>query len=189
MARVLIVEDEKTDLLIFLNIVERAGHEVYFASGGEEAIKIPPKRNIDVVVTDLSMPEGHGLELITTLRRLYPEVGIIAVSSTDSDQLAMAKTLGAHAAFIKPVDPHEFLEAIAQAVPETDDPSVRGQGIEDTEMGGTTYRITGATEKDVNEKVRDWKQNMRDMGWDIRWVSEPEKNDDGSWVVEISAHA
>ena len=127
MARVLIVEDEKTDLLIFLNIVERAGHDVYFASGGEEAIKIPPKRNIDVVVTDLSMPEGHGLEFILKLRTLYPEVGIIAVSS-GSDQLAMAKTLGAHAAFSKPVDPHELLEAIAQAVPEADDPPVSGQG-------------------------------------------------------------
>ena len=39
MARVLIVEDEPTDRVILADLVERMGHEIYFASDGEEAFK------------------------------------------------------------------------------------------------------------------------------------------------------
>ncbi len=91
MAQVLIVENEPEESLILGTIVEQAGHEVDFAFGGEEALKkIDLKRSIDVVITDLDMPKGHGLKLIMTLRTLYPEVGIIAVSATGPEQLAMA---------------------------------------------------------------------------------------------------
>ena len=57
-------------------------------------------------------------------------------------------------------------------------------------MGGITDWITAATKKELNEKVRDWKQTVRDMGWDIRWVTESEeKNEDGLWEAEVSAHS
>ena len=106
MAQVLIVENEPEESLILGTIVEQAGHEVDFASGGEEALKkIELKRSIDIVITDLDMPKGHGLKLIMTLRTLYPEVGIIAVSATGPAQLDMAVTVGANVALSKPVDP------------------------------------------------------------------------------------
>ena len=53
---------------------------------------------------------------------------------------------------------------------------------------GTTDIITAATKKELNEKIRDWKRTMREMGWDIRWVREPKKAEDGTWGVEVSAH-
>ena len=56
-------------------------------------------------------------------------------------------------------------------------------------MGGITDRITAETKKELNEKVRDWNREFRERGWDIRGVTEPEKNDDGLWEVEISAHS
>ena len=60
MARVLVVEDEQTDRLILAGIVEGMGHEVYFASDGEQAFKTYVRMSIDVVVTDLLMPHVDG---------------------------------------------------------------------------------------------------------------------------------
>ena len=119
MARVLIVEDERAESVILGNIVEQAGHEVFFASGGEEALGIYLSGGIDVVVTDLRMADGDGFDLIEALRALLPETAIIAVSGKGPDLLAEAREKGALAALSKPVDPHELIEALATAVPDS----------------------------------------------------------------------
>ncbi len=117
MARVLIVEDEPTDRVILGNIVERTGHDVYFASDGEQALKIHLKRSIDVVVTDLHMPDVDGLEFIMSLRALLPETAIIVVSGKAPELLAEARGKGALVALSKPVDPHELVEALEKVAP------------------------------------------------------------------------
>ena len=117
MARVLIVEDEPTDRVIVGRIVEGAGHEVYFASNGVQALNIQIGVRIDVVITDLHMPHGGGLELIDALRVLLPETVVIAVSGKGPELLAAAKRKGVLAALGKPVDPDELVEALEQATP------------------------------------------------------------------------
>ena len=115
MARVLLVENEPTDRAILANIVERTGHEVYFAYGGWEALGIYLKGGIDIVVTDLQMPDGDGLELIEAFGALLPEPVIIAVSGKGHQLLAEAERKGAFAALSKPIELTEFVETLAQA--------------------------------------------------------------------------
>ena len=119
MARVLIVEDEPTERVILGSIVEGMGHEVYFASDGEQAFKTYMKMSIDIVVTDLLMPNVDGLEFIVALRTLFSDAPIIAVSSKGPELLAAAENKGACVALSKPVDPQELLEAIAKAAPDS----------------------------------------------------------------------
>ncbi len=128
MARVLIVEDDLIDRIILERIVEGAGHDVYVASGGEEALKVYMGTSIDVIVTDLNMPGIDGLELIVALQALFPDVAIIAVSGRGPDLLAAAKDKGALVAFSKPVDPQELLEAIADAAPPSRSPPTGNEG-------------------------------------------------------------
>ena len=128
MARVLIVDDEPTERVILANIIEQAGHECHFASGGLEALETYLRGGIDIIVTDLQMPDGGGLELIEALKSLLPETAIIAVSGMKPEGLAEARSKGATAALSKPVDPQELIEAIAQAVPGSNDSFVGGQG-------------------------------------------------------------
>jgi CheY-like chemotaxis protein len=118
-ARVLVVEDEQTDRVILGGIVEGMGHEVYFASDGEQAFKTYMRMSIDVVVTDLLMPHVDGLEFIVALKTLFPDAPIIAVSGKGPELLATAENKGACAALSKPVDPQELLEAIAKAAPDS----------------------------------------------------------------------
>jgi len=58
-----------------------------------------------------------------------------------------------------------------------------------TSTGGITDKITARTKAELREKIREWKQRVRDMDWDIRWVTEPEENGDGQCEVEVSAHS
>lgn len=118
MARVLIVEDESTDLTILRSIVEGAGHEVYSASDGEKALQVYLQTSFDVVVTDLHMPDGDGLKFIDALGALLPRTPIIAVSGKGTHLLAEAKSRGVLVALSKPIDPHELLGFVAQAAPD-----------------------------------------------------------------------
>ena len=112
----LVVDDVTMDRLLLGSILEKAGHEVYHAEDGEQALEIYPKKDIEVVVTDLQMPKVHGLELIMVLLTSFPEAAIIAVSGTGPDQLDMAEAVGAFVTLRKPIDREELLEAVANAV-------------------------------------------------------------------------
>ncbi len=119
MARVLVVEDEQTDRVILAGIVEGMGHEVFFASDGEQAFKSFLKNSIEIVITDLQMPHVDGLEFIVELKSLFPDVPVIAVSGKGPELLAVAEKKGACVALSKPVDPDQLLEAIARVAPDS----------------------------------------------------------------------
>lgn len=116
MARILIVDDEEGDRLIAQAILAKAGHETYFATGGEEALKLLAKYTYDVVLTDLQMPQVHGFELISILRELERRPALVVMSSTGPFQLHMAEALGAKYTLQKPLDSHLLVDAIERAL-------------------------------------------------------------------------
>lgn len=116
MARILIVDDDEQARLFEASILESAGHVLFFAKNGEEAMRAFLRKNIDVVITDLHMPHGDGLELIEALTGLGSEVPIIAVSGTGPEMLSTAQMIGARATLPKPVDPQGLLAAIEEAM-------------------------------------------------------------------------
>ena len=114
MARIVIVEDDDTDRLRLQAILELAGHEIYLTQDLEQVLTYA-RDGVDVVITDLQMPDLHGLELIMTLRSRTPEVAVIVVSGTGPEQLDMAVAIGAIASFRKPVEPAKLLDAVQRA--------------------------------------------------------------------------
>jgi len=116
MARVLVVDDEESARLSLGSILDGAGHEVVFAANGEAAMKAFLRKEIEVVVTDLQMPAGDGLELIDALAGFGSDVPIIAVSGKGPELLGTAKMIGARATLPKPADPAALLEAIEEAI-------------------------------------------------------------------------
>jgi CheY-like chemotaxis protein len=115
-AKILIVDDEEGDRLIAQAILERAGHETFFAHDGEEALRQFALKGIDLVVTDLQMPEVHGFELITVLRDFEKPPALIAVSGTGQFQLHMAEALGAKYTLQKPLTPELLIDAVDRAL-------------------------------------------------------------------------
>ena len=114
MARILIVDDDETDRLFGQAILERAGHEIFLAEDGDEALRSFSANGIDIVITDLHMPHGHGFELITALRDTPDPPPIIAISGTGPSQLEIADALGAKFTFTKPVNPDALVTAVDQ---------------------------------------------------------------------------
>jgi len=116
MARVLIVDDDQGARLLQCTILEKAGHQTFTAINGEEAMRFFFRKQIEVVVTDIKMPQGDGMELIEAIHGIAPDAAIIAVSGTGADQLALAEGLGARATLTKPVDPQKLIDAVAAAL-------------------------------------------------------------------------
>lgn len=116
MPRILIVDDEETDLLLIQAILARAGYQTDVAITGEDALRRYLDDSVDVVVTDLQMPDVHGFELITILREFTDPPAVIAVSGTGPFQLHMAEQLGARWTLTKPIDPALLLDAVSRAL-------------------------------------------------------------------------
>lgn len=120
MARVLIVDDDESARLLLGAILRTAGHDTCFATSGEEALHAFLRSELDVVVTDLHMPFGGGVELIEAITGLDSDMPIIAVSGSHGPAtLVIAGKAGACAMLSKPVDASDLLAAVAAAVKST----------------------------------------------------------------------
>jgi len=117
MAKILVIDDEPSILLMIKKMLEKAGHEVEMALNGKEGMQIFEKNKADLLITDIIMPEKEGLETIVEMRKKYPDLKIIAISGggriSADGYLPGAKLLGANMVFQKPLIQKEFLEAVS----------------------------------------------------------------------------
>jgi CheY-like chemotaxis protein len=107
MANILVVDDDPTIRTIASELLRSAGHEVMEAADGDEALRALRTAPADLVVLDMLMPNRDGLETIMEVRRSYPGVRILAISSGGSlgvgDLLATARIFGADETLPKPL--------------------------------------------------------------------------------------
>lgn len=116
MKRILIIDDEPTILLMMKKMIERAGYKVDLASNGLNGIALLEKNSFDLVITDIIMPEKEGLEIISELRRDYPNIKIIAISGggrlSPEGYLVSADLLGADRVLKKPFERKDLITSI-----------------------------------------------------------------------------
>lgn len=96
---VLIVDDESPIRELLRRVLTDRGYHVLEAPDGRKAMDLVKNHEIDLVITDLVMPEQEGLETILQLRRDFPRLKVIAVSGYDSGSWLR------HAAFLAPRPP------------------------------------------------------------------------------------
>jgi len=120
-ARILLIDDDATVRYALKQVLERAGHQVEEANDGMVGIEKYNAARPDIVVTDIIMPNQEGIETIIKLKRMAPEVAIIAMSgggrTGNRDFLAMAEKLGAAKVMPKPFRPKELVEAVQALLP------------------------------------------------------------------------
>lgn len=78
------------------------------ASSGFEALRLLPRKNVDLILTDINMPDINGLELISYLRDNpnYQHIPVIIISTEGSQKdIERGKQLGANEYVVKPFDP------------------------------------------------------------------------------------
>ena len=116
MARILVIDDEKTIREMLTDILEEEGHEVTCAEDGVEGIAQYKKALHDLVITDVFMPEKSGLETILDLKDEFPQIQIIAITGWDAkddlDVLAMMEERGADGVLSKPFKAEELTSKV-----------------------------------------------------------------------------
>lgn len=118
MTRILVVDDEYVDREVArrLLVAFDEDFELEFANDGKEAMAIVEATDVDLVLTDLRMPEMDGLELVERLREEHPLIPVILMTARGSEQIAV-KALAAGAASYVPKDEiedelHETIEQV-----------------------------------------------------------------------------
>lgn len=130
MGKVLIVDDEEDIRDALQMVLEREGYEVRIASNGSEAVELQRSEPVDVVITDIIMPEKDGVSTIKEIRQAFPEIRIIAISGgggvesldyrpeaiTTTAYLAAAKQAGADLTFTKPFERQDLIQAVGDLI-------------------------------------------------------------------------
>ena len=112
MPKLLLVEDDPDQLEIRTLILEQAGHHVYGAASGPEALALAREHQPALVVMDLRLPRtADGVALITALRALTPAPRIVVLSGWTAD---LATAPDVDAVLSKPVRTPELIHLIAR---------------------------------------------------------------------------
>ena len=116
--RVLVVEDDRDLCDLLRRMLKRSGFATVGASGGREALRLLMTEPIDVVITDMVMPEMDGVELMRVLQKERPSLPIIALSGMDDvmEYRRIAAHLGAKVALLKPVSRDDLIRAVTDAL-------------------------------------------------------------------------
>jgi CheY-like chemotaxis protein len=128
--RILLVDDDPDVLLALSGTLRRAGYLVRTSDSAEAGLEMLEQDAADVLITDVIMPNQSGLEVVKTVRALYPFIRVIAISGggnfgpldyqpdaiTTSAYLAACEQAGAHAVLAKPFEASEILSVIRQVL-------------------------------------------------------------------------
>ncbi|HEX8491486.1 MAG TPA: response regulator [Pyrinomonadaceae bacterium] len=118
--RILIVDDVPELLLLLRKLVARMGYQVEIASGASAALKILRETNIDLLLTDWSMPEMNGGELIAALKQTdaLRHIPTIVLTGHDTErERDEAQAVGCDRFLVKPVKRDELQRVILELLP------------------------------------------------------------------------
>lgn len=115
---VLYVEDEKSVRDQTYMILKDFVKEVYLASNGEEGLSLALQKDVDIIVTDILMPQMNGIEMLKKLKTEYHRniPAIITTAFTETEYLLEAITLKVDGFIMKPINMKDLISAIYSAM-------------------------------------------------------------------------
>jgi CheY-like chemotaxis protein len=125
MPTILILEDNEQYRALLTEVLTSVGFDVCAEPNGLAADKLLASQSIDLVITDLVMPERDGIETIRRLRVSHPELPVIAISGdtplNTGLYLAIADKLGAARILEKPFSTKALVSAVCEALTPPED--------------------------------------------------------------------
>lgn len=118
MPQLLVVDDDPEIRSTLKKLLELSGHQVEIAASGREALLRLAEGGIELMITDIVMPDMDGLENLKTARANQPDLPIIAMSGGGSlkteNYLRLALAFGARKVLQKPFDTQDLLKAVSE---------------------------------------------------------------------------
>ncbi len=104
MSRVLVIDDNETMRSGMALLLERMGHDVTAASGGEEGLRQMKARPFDLVITDYKMVDMDGLEVLDAVRRDYADTDVVVITAYGTIDVAVEAMRKGAADFVVKAD-------------------------------------------------------------------------------------
>lgn len=122
--KILVIDDDKTFTAMVSSLLRAAGYVAIVAFDAMQGFMLAQREHPDLIVLDLSMPAGGGMQVLDRLRQAHrtQNVPVVIVTGTGSATLeAEVKAKGVTAILIKPVDTKALIEVVNRLV-EQDEP-------------------------------------------------------------------
>jgi len=118
-ARILIVEDNPTNLKLMRYLLSRYGYNVVTAGDGEEGVRAAHEHRPDVILMDIQMPKLNGYQATAQIRNSISGIPIVAITAyamvDDRDRIL---SRGFDGYIAKPIAPEYFVGQVEMFVPE-----------------------------------------------------------------------
>jgi DNA-binding response OmpR family regulator len=111
-ACILVVEDHADTLRFLLRLLQMSGYRAHGAKSFAEAVRVATREQCKLLITDLALPDGSGLDLLPALRRHFDVRGIAVTGHDGRDLTSAAREAGYDAHLVKPVTFDKLLAAI-----------------------------------------------------------------------------
>jgi DNA-binding NtrC family response regulator len=192
MAKILVVDDEKSIRNALKEILEYEKHEVVLTSNGMEGMELLTKQSFDVLLLDIKMPEMDGLEVLEKIVPEYPDMQVVMISGHGNvDTAVKAVKMGAYDFIEKPLDLNRLLLTIRNATDKseliTESKSLRRKINKNYEMIGNSAAITQI--KNMIDKVAPTDARVLITGKNgtgkevvARWLHEKSNRSEGPFV-------
>ncbi|MDB4971304.1 MAG: Sigma-54 dependent transcriptional regulator [Myxococcales bacterium] len=117
MGRLLLADDEPALLNLFRKVLEQAGFDVVTADDGQRALAVLEDGNVEILVTDIEMPNMTGLELLRCVRERVPTLPVIIMTGGSAlKTIPEAYGLGVTQFLLKPVLPVQLVNTVRQVL-------------------------------------------------------------------------
>ena len=114
---ILVVEDEEIERKLLSEVLETLAYEVAQAQNGREALDIMSKQKVDLILTDVHMPELNGLELLKRVREMGNNLPVIIMTGFDaSEAQKSAEKYNAAALLLKPFRIQELRDILTDVL-------------------------------------------------------------------------
>lgn len=116
-SKVLLVDDEVAHLKTLERLFQKEGYDVFAAEGGQQALDIVREEPINLVITDLMMPDVDGMDLLKLVRTLKPECEVILMTAFGTVERAVqGMKEGAYDFITKPIKRQTIVKSARQAL-------------------------------------------------------------------------
>jgi len=196
--KILIIDDEKAICNTLKEILMYEKYEVDIANDGEEGLKKAKAVVYDLVLCDIKMPKMDGIEVLTKLLELYPDIPVVMISGHGNIDTAVdALKKGAYDYISKPPDLNRLLVTVRNALDRTslitETKTLRRKIFKTREMVGESTSISKI--KEMIDRVAPTEARVLITGGNgtgkelvARWIHE-KSNHSGGPMIEVNCAA
>jgi signal transduction histidine kinase len=118
--RLLVIEDHEPTMMVLVRLLRHYGHDVFTAENVERALAVAAAHSFDLVISDLGLPDGNGIDLMRQLAKEYGLRGIALSGYGMPEDRAKTKQAGFLAHLVKPINFDQLQSALQVFAPAAD---------------------------------------------------------------------